>query len=52
MGQRCVGVIALCQVDLWIEFVEAHNQCRSACDDANFGPIALDCRLEVMGSAY
>lgn len=51
-GQRRDGTIALCQADLWIEFVEARNDYRSACDGIDSDPIALDCRLEVMKSAY
>ena len=48
---RREGTIALSQADLWIEFVEARNDYRVACDTPQSDPIALDCMLEVMKSA-
>ena len=51
-GQRRDGTIALCQADLWIEFVEARNDYRVACEKQDADPIALDCMLEVMKSTY
>lgn len=50
--QRRDGMIALSQADLWIEFVEARNDYRAACDTPQSDPIALDCMLDVMKSAY
>ncbi|MBO6784266.1 MAG: hypothetical protein JJ899_13495 [Alphaproteobacteria bacterium] len=50
--QRRDSAIALSQADLWIEFVEARNDYRAACDTEASDPIALDCMLEVMKSAY
>lgn len=50
--QRRDSTIALSQADLWIEFVEARNDYRVACDKTESDPIALDCMLEVMKSAY
>ena len=50
--QRRDSAIALSQADLWIEFVEARNDYRAACDTPESDPIALDCMLEVMKSAY
>lgn len=46
------GIIALSQADLWIEFVEARNDYRAACDTSQSDPFALDCMLDVMKSAY
>ena len=51
-AQRRDGAIALSQADMWIEFVEARNDYRVACESENSDPIALDCMLEVMKSAY
>jgi len=51
-AQRRDGAIALSQADMWIEFVEARNDYRVACKSENSDPIALDCMLEVMKSAY
>jgi hypothetical protein len=51
-NQRRDGTIALSQADLWIEFVEARNDYRVACDAPQSDPIALDCMLEVMKSSY
>lgn len=50
--QRRDGMIALSQADLWIEFVEARNDYRAACEKQDSDPIALDCMLEVMKSTY
>lgn len=50
--RRRDGAIALSQADLWIEFVEARNDYRAACDSDSSDPIALDCMLEVMKGAY
>jgi hypothetical protein len=50
--QRRDGLIALSQADLWIEFVEARNDYRAACDTPQSDPIALDCMLDVMKCAY
>ncbi len=50
--RRMDGAIALSQADLWIEFVEARNDYRAACDNDSSDPIALDCMLEVMKGAY
>lgn len=50
--QRRDGAIALSQADMWIEFVEARNDYRVACENEKSDPIALDCMLEVMKSAY
>jgi len=50
--QRRDSTIALSQADLWIEFVEARNDYRAACDTPQSDPIALDCMLDVMKSAY
>ena len=46
------GTIALSQDDLWIEFVEARNDYRDACDTPEADPIALDCMLDMMKSTY
>ena len=51
-AQRRDGAIALSQADMWIEFVEARNDYRVACENEKSDPIALDCMLEVMKSAY
>ncbi len=51
-SQRRDVAIALSQADMWIEFVEARNDYRAACDNESSDPIALDCMLEVMKSAY
>lgn len=51
-SQRRDGTIVLSQADMWIEFVEARNDYRAACENENSDPIALDCMLEVMKSAY
>lgn len=50
--KRRDGMIALSQADLWIEFVEARNDYRAACEKQDSDPIALDCMLEVMKSTY
>jgi len=50
--QRRDSTIAPSQADLWIEFVEARNDYRAACDTPQSDPIALDCMLDVMKSAY
>lgn len=50
--QRRDSAIALSQADLWIDFVEARNDYRAACDTPQSDPIALDCMLDVMKSTY
>jgi hypothetical protein len=49
--RRLDRAIALSQADLWIGFVEARNDYRTARDKEHTDPIALDCMLEVMKSA-
>ncbi len=51
-GQRRDGAIALCQADLWIEFVEARNDYRTACDKPGTESAAMETSLEAMKDAY
>jgi len=51
-GQRRDGAIALCQADLWIEFVEARNDYRTACDKPGADSGAVETSLEAMKDAY
>ena len=51
-GQRRDGAIALCQADLWIEFVEARYDYRSVCDKPGTGPMAVQTSLDAMKDAY
>ncbi|MDA0787664.1 MAG: hypothetical protein O3B37_15390 [Proteobacteria bacterium] len=51
-GQRRDGAIALCQADLWIEFVEARNDYRIVCDKPGMDSAAVATSLEAMKDAY
>ena len=50
--QRRDGAIALCQADLWIEFVEARNGYRTACDKPGTDSATVATSLETMKDAY
>lgn len=51
-GQRRDGAIALCQADLWIEFVEARNDYRTVCDKPETDTAAIQTSLDAMKDAY
>lgn len=51
-GQRRDGTIALCQADLWIEFVEARNDYRTLCDKSGADSGVLGTSLDAMKDAY
>lgn len=51
-GQRRDGTIALCQADLWIEFVEARNDYRMLCDTSGADSAAIQTSLTAMKDAY
>lgn len=51
-GQRRDATIALCQADLWIEFVEARNDYRMACDKPDMNNDVIENSLEAMKDAY
>jgi len=51
-GQRRDGAFALCQADLWIEFVEARNDYRTVCDKPGSDSAAIETTLEMMKDAY
>jgi hypothetical protein len=51
-GQRRDGTIALCQADLWIEFVEARNDYRAVCDKPGKETGAVETSLDAMKDAY
>ncbi len=51
-GQRRDGAIALCQADLWIEFVEARNDYRTVCDKPGMDSVAVETSLKAMKDAY
>ena len=50
--QRRDGMIALSQADLWIEFVEARNDYRTACDKPRPDSAAVETSLAAMKDAY
>ncbi|MEP4377722.1 MAG: hypothetical protein ABJ215_02525 [Alphaproteobacteria bacterium] len=51
-GQRRDGAIALCQADLWIEFVEARNDYRTVCDKPGANAGSVEMSLAAMKDAY
>lgn len=51
-GQRRDGTIALCQADLWIEFVEARNDYRTICDKPDTDAGIIQTSLDAMKDAY
>jgi hypothetical protein len=51
-GQRRDGTIALCQADLWIEFVEARNDYRAVCDKPGKESGSVATSLDAMKDAY
>jgi len=51
-GQRRDGTIALCQADLWIEFVEARNDYRTVCDKPGADSGIVETSLDAMKDAY
>lgn len=52
-GQRREdGTIALSRADLWIEFVEARNDYRAACERADADPAVVSRTLGAMKAAY
>jgi hypothetical protein len=51
-GKRRDGTIALCQADLWIEFVEARNDYRAVCDKPGKETGAVATSLDAMKDAY
>ncbi|MGB0572479.1 MAG: hypothetical protein ACPGQM_10520 [Alphaproteobacteria bacterium] len=51
-GQRRDGAIALCQADLWIEFVEARNDYRTACGKPGTDSAMVETSLEAIKDAY
>jgi hypothetical protein len=51
-GKRRDGTIALCQADLWIEFVEARNDYRAVCDKPGKESGSVATSLDAMKDAY
>ena len=51
-GQRRDGAIALCQADLWIDFVEARNDYRINCDKPGMDAGVVQTSLDAMKDAY
>ena len=51
-SQRKATPVALSHADLWVEFVEARNDYRVACEDSSLDPAAVDQMLERMKQAY
>ncbi len=51
-SQRQATPVALSHADLWVEFVEARNDYRMACDDSSLDPTAVANILERMKDAY
>ena len=51
-GRRRDGAIALCQADLWIEFVEVRNDYRTVCDKPETDSAAIQTSVDAMKDAY
>ena len=51
-GQRRDSAIALCQADLWIEFVEVRNDYRIKCDKPDLDAGIVQTSLDAMKDAY
>ena len=51
-SQRRAIPVALSQADLWVEFVEARNDYRIACDDESLDTAAVTKLLDRMKEAY
>lgn len=51
-GNRQARAVALSQADLWVEFVEARNDYRVACEDDSLDSDAVTQVLDQMKNAY
>lgn len=51
-GNRQAMTVALNQADLWVEFVEARNDYRTACEDESLDTVAVARVLDQMKAAY